>query len=105
VVRGEAVHYGEFLSGYALDELDAAEWKHRLDQSDWARLNPRRWSVVDAWVSLGMRLGARSYADYLADYTTITLGVDPVAELVATPQPIRALLAHGHSQHLEDVVR
>lgn len=105
VVRGEAVHYGEFLSGYALDELDAAEWKHRLDQSDWARLNPRRWSVVDAWVSLGMRLGARSYADYLADYPTITLGVDPVAELVATPQPIRALLAHGHSQHLEDVVR
>jgi thioester reductase-like protein len=105
VVRGEAVHYGEFLSRYALDELDAAEWKHRLDQSDWARLNPRRWSVVDAWVSLGMRLGARSYADYLADYPTITLGVDPVAELVATPQPIRALLAHGHSQHLEDVVR
>lgn len=60
MVRGEAVAYAEFLSGCALGELDVEEWKHRLDQSDWARQNPRRWSVVDAWVSLGMRLGTRS---------------------------------------------
>lgn len=98
MVRAEAVAYAEFLSECALGELDVAEWKHRLDQGDWARQNPRRWSVVDAWVSLGMRLGTRSYAEYLADYPTIALGVEPVAELVGTPQSVRALLAHGCSQ-------
>ncbi|OSC39904.1 peptide synthase [Mycobacterium decipiens] len=98
VVRGEAVAYAEFLRGYGLDELDPPEWKHRLDQSDWAKKHPRRWSVVDAWVTLGMTLGARSYAEYLAERPTIAVGVDPVAELTATPQSVRALLANGWSQ-------
>jgi thioester reductase-like protein len=57
VVHGEQVSYTELLGGYALDELEVTEWKRRLDQSNWARMNPRRWSVVDAWVSLGMQLG------------------------------------------------
>ncbi|OBF91812.1 peptide synthase [Mycobacterium sp. 852002-51163_SCH5372311] len=104
VVRGEAVEYGEFLSGYAFDELDVAEWKYRLDESDWAKNNPRRWSVVDAWLGLGMRLGARSYAEYLADYPTIALGVDSVAELAAPPQSLRSLVAHGFSRSPEAVV-
>ncbi|OBA84095.1 peptide synthase [Mycobacterium sp. 1164966.3] len=104
VVRGEAVEYGEFLSGYALDELDVAEWKHRLDESDWAKRNPRRWSVVDAWLGLGMRLGTRSYAEYLADYPTIALGIDSVGELAAPPQSLRTLVANGFSQAPEVVV-
>lgn len=95
VVRGEAVAYAELLSGYAIEELDVAEWKYRLDESDWAKGNPRRWSVVDAWLSLGMRLGGRSYAEYLADYPTIALGVEAVAELAAPPQSVLGLLAHS----------
>ena len=87
--------YSEFLSGYALDEVDPSAWKHQLDQSDWAKRNPRRWSVVDAWITLGMKLDARSYAEYLSDYPTIAIGVETVAELVAIPQSIRALVAHG----------
>ncbi|OBA72848.1 peptide synthase [Mycobacterium sp. 1554424.7] len=100
VVRGEAVAYADFLSGYAPDELDVVEWKYRLDHSDWATQNPRRWSVVDAWVSLGRRLGARSYAEYLADCPTIALGIGPVAEITAPTQSLRALLAHACSQSL-----
>lgn len=95
VVHGEAVAYAELLSGYGLDELDVVTWKHRLDQSDWAKRNPRRWSVVDAWVTLGMRLGPRSYAEYLAEYPTIALGGAPVGELVATPESVRELLARS----------
>ncbi len=95
VVHGEALAYSEFLSGYALDEVDPSAWKHQLDQSDWAKRNPRRWSVVDAWITLGMKLDARSYAEYLSDYPTIAIGVETVAELVAIPQSIRALVAHG----------
>ncbi|KAA1250464.1 AMP-binding protein [Mycobacterium simiae] len=101
VIRGEPVAYAEFLSEFACDAVDIAEWKHRLDRSDWAKQHPRRWSVIDAWVSLGMRLGNRSYADYLADYPTIDLGVEPVAELVATPQSLQALLRRGCSQPLK----
>lgn len=93
VARGEAVNYAGLLSGFAPDELDVAEWKGRLDDSDWAKSNPRRWSVVDGWVSLGMRMGARSYAEYLADYPTLPLGLETVTELVAQPQPIATLLA------------
>lgn len=94
VIRGEAVAYAGFLSEFTGDELAVAEWKHRLDRSDWAKRNPRRWSVIDAWVTVGMRLDMRSYSDY----PTIALGVKPVAELVAPPQSIRDLLAHGRSQ-------
>ncbi|MDT5222486.1 MAG: hypothetical protein QOF15_4591, partial [Mycobacterium sp.] len=50
-----------------------------------------RWSVVDGWVSLGMRLGARSYAEYLSDYPTLALGVDGVAKLCAPPASVREL--------------
>lgn len=85
VLRGTAVDYAEFLADVGGEELAAAAWKHRLDESDWARRNPQRWSVIDAWMTLGMRLGGRSYAQYLADYPTIDLPVDAITELVAAP--------------------
>jgi hypothetical protein len=91
VLRGETVDYAQLLSGFAADELDVVEWKHRLDESDWAKRNPRRWSVVDGWVSLGMRLGVRSYAEYLSEYPTLALGVDGVNELCAPPTSVREL--------------
>ncbi|MCI4676640.1 AMP-binding protein [Candidatus Mycolicibacterium alkanivorans] len=95
VVRGEAVEYAEFLGAFACDEVDVAEWKRRLDRSAWAARNPRRWSVIDAWISLGMRLGSRSYAEYLAEYPTIGLEVESVAELATRPGSLRALLDPG----------
>ncbi|MEU9809054.1 AMP-binding protein [Mycobacterium sp. NPDC050853] len=98
VVRGMAVPYAEFLGGFGLDELELREWKRRLDLSDWAKRNPRRWSVIDAWSGLGMRLGSRTYADYLAEYPTISLGAAPVTELAAVPESIRDLLAQGRSR-------
>ncbi|WP_085672758.1 AMP-binding protein [Mycobacterium szulgai] len=97
VVHGEVLAYAELLSGYGLDELDVTQWKCLLDQSDWAKRNPRRWSVVDAWASLGRMLGPRSYAEHLAQYPAIDLGVVVVGELVATPVSLRALLTHGLS--------
>lgn len=98
VVRGRAVHYAEFLGEYGLDELELPEWKRLLDRSDWARRNPRRWSVIDAWAGLGMRLGAQTYAEHLAGYPTISLDAVPVTELPAIPESIRDLLAQGRSQ-------
>lgn len=95
VVRGASVDYAELLGGFAVDELEVAQWKQHLDHSEWATANPRRWSVVDAWVSLGMRLGARSYAEYLADYPTIALDVGSVAELAAPPESVDNVLARG----------
>lgn len=88
VVRGVQVIYGEFLSRFAPEELEVATWKSALDQSDWARRNPRRWSVVDAWITLGMRLGGRSYSDYLSDYPTTPLTIESVGELVTEPGSI-----------------
>lgn len=93
VARGEAVDYAELLGGFMLDKLEVGEWKQRLDASEWATLNPRRWSVLDAWVSLGSRLGRRSYAEYLADYPTIALDVESAAELPATPESVHTVLA------------
>lgn len=93
VARGEAVQYASLLSTFVPDELDVAAWKRRLDDSDWAKANPRRWSVVDAWVSLGLKLGARTYTEYLADYPTIPVAVKSVAELAASSAPIASLLA------------
>ncbi|CAM2929075.1 peptide synthase [Mycobacterium intermedium] len=93
VARGEAVDYAGLLSKFGPDELDVTQWKRRLDDSDWAKSNPRRWSVVDGWVSLGMRMGARSYTEYLADYPTLPLGVATVTELATPTPPIAALLA------------
>ncbi|WP_246398460.1 AMP-binding protein [Mycobacterium vicinigordonae] len=98
VLRGQPVAYAEFLDGYGLEEISVAEWKARLDRSDWARRNPRRWSVLDGWISLGSRLGERSYSQYLADRPTVELAVDTVTEVDARPQPLRDLLARGHGK-------
>ena len=95
VLRGEPLAYAELLGEFARDELDPMEWKHRLDHSDWAKRNPRRWSVVDAWITLGMRLGTRSYAEYLAAYPTLELDIDLVTEIAAKPHSLRGLLKHG----------
>ncbi|WP_026356489.1 AMP-binding protein [Mycobacterium sp. 141] len=97
VLRGEAVGYPELLSTFADDPLDVLEWRRLLDESDWARRNPRRWSVIDAWIGLGTKLGGRSYARYLADYPALALGIESVAELVAMPASVDGLLAHGCS--------
>ncbi len=95
VLRGQALAYAEFLGEFAREELDPMEWKDRLDHSEWAKRNPRRWSVIDAWITLGMRLGTRSYADYLGAYPSIELDIDLVTELVTTPHSLRELLKHG----------
>lgn len=92
VVRGERVSYAGLLAEFGCAETEVAQWKHRLDESDWAADNPRRWSVLDAWVSLGMRLGTRSYGEYLADFPTVALNVERVAEVAAAPQALRSLL-------------
>ncbi|MGV1005128.1 MAG: AMP-binding protein [Candidatus Nanopelagicales bacterium] len=94
VLRGEAVLYAELLSEFAGEAVDPVGWKYRLDRSDWAKRNPRRWSVVDGWISLGMRLGERSYAEFLAGYPTIDLDIDSVAEIVPTVTSLRDLFAH-----------
>lgn len=93
VVRGQAVRYQELLGTVARDRVDSDEWKRRLDDSQWAKSNPRRWSVIDAWIGLGLTLGGRSYADYLADYPAIPLDIRSVGELVAEPPPVQVLLA------------
>ncbi|WP_243858071.1 AMP-binding protein [Mycobacterium sp. DL440] len=97
VMRGEAVAYRELLGTVASEEVDSHEWKRRLDESDWAKANPRRWSVIDAWIGLGTRLGGRSYAEYLAAYPVLPLGVRSVGELVAKPPSLQNLLAQGCS--------
>ncbi|MBF9519961.1 peptide synthase [Mycobacteroides chelonae] len=97
VVRGMEVRYAEFLAGFGLDELELSEWKQLLDGSDWAKRNPRRWSVIDAWAGLGLRLGSQTYADHLARYPTISLDA-AVSELGAVPESIRDLLVQGCSQ-------
>lgn len=95
VVRGVAVDYATFLGEFGGVRLDIAEWKRRLDRSGWAQTNPHRWSMIDAWVTLGRRLGGRSYAQYLADYPTLGLGIDGAAELATRPLPLRPLLEQG----------
>jgi hypothetical protein len=96
VLRGQELAYSEFIGGFARDEVDPMEWKHLLDQSDWAKRNPRRWSVIDAWITLGMRLRGRSYAEFLSDYPTMELAAESVAEVVVTrPRSLRTLLRCG----------
>jgi non-ribosomal peptide synthetase component F len=97
VLRGQALAYRELLGTFASEEVDSQQWKRRLDESDWAKANPRRWSVIDAWIGLGVTLGARSYTEYLAAYPAVPLGVRSVGELVAKPPPVRALLAQAWS--------
>ncbi|WP_253900441.1 AMP-binding protein [Mycobacterium asiaticum] len=92
VLRAEAVTYAQLFSEFVCAETDIEEWKTRLDQSDWAGENPRRWSVVDAWVSLGMMLGERSYREYLTDSPTVALQVERLAEIAAPPTSLRTLL-------------
>jgi len=93
VLRGEKVCYTEFLGEFGFAAVDVDEWKSRLDRSQWARSNPMRWAVIDAWVGLGMRLRGRSYAEYLAGYPTIDLDFESVAEVVSTPLSLHATLA------------
>lgn len=98
VLRGMSVSYAEFLGGFGLEELGLSEWKRLLDRSEWATQNPGRWSVLDAWAGLGMQLGSRSYADYLAGFRTISLDAAPVTELSALPESIRNLLTQEFSR-------
>ncbi|WKG01705.1 AMP-binding protein [Mycolicibacterium sp. HK-90] len=93
VLCGQTVSYPELLGAVAREPVDAPEWKRRLDESDWARANPRRWSVIDAWISLGVKLGGRSYPQYLAEYPALPLDIESVGELVAATPPIQSLIA------------
>ncbi len=99
VVRGQTVAYSEFLAEYG-DELAPADWKELLDNSDWARRYPRRWAAIDAWMTLGMRLGTRTYAEYLADYPTVDLGTESVVEVEATPEPLKELLTAEYTYRM-----
>ncbi|MGB8407407.1 MAG: AMP-binding protein [Mycobacterium sp.] len=93
VLRGQRVPYTEFLGEFAGATVDLAEWKQRLDRSAWSRRNPLRWAVIDAWVGLGARLAGRTYGDYLAQYPTVDIEVESVAEVASEPGPLRDLLA------------
>ncbi|MUL66596.1 peptide synthase [Mycobacterium sp. CBMA 234] len=98
VLRGEKVHYTEFLGSFGFDAIDIEEWKCRLDRSEWAARNPSKWAVIDAWVGLGARLQGRTYADYLAEYPTVDVDFEGVAECVSTPQSLRTVLARGGAE-------
>ncbi|PIB77290.1 peptide synthase [Mycolicibacterium brumae] len=91
-LRGTVVDYREFLAGFADRAMDAAEWKHRLDTSSWARRHPQRWSIIDGWLSLGALLGGRTYAEFLAQRPAVELDIRSVTELQAPPGPLRELL-------------
>lgn len=93
VLCGQPVSYPAVLGAVADERLDIHDWKRRLDESAWARANPRRWSVIDAWISLGVQLGGRSYPEYLAEYPALPLGVESVGELVAASPPVQSLIA------------
>jgi acyl-coenzyme A synthetase/AMP-(fatty) acid ligase/dTDP-4-dehydrorhamnose reductase len=95
VLRGEKFSYTAFLNSLGLEVIDLAEWKDRLDRSEWATRNPQRWAVLDAWVGLGARLRGRTYAEYLAEYPTVDVDFESVAECVSTPPPLRSVLAPG----------
>lgn len=94
-LRGTPIEYSKFLAHFGSRECDVERWKQHLDASDWARRNPRRWAVIDAWLTLGMRLGERSYAQYLSGHASFELQVDAVTELTAPPSRLVELVAHG----------
>ncbi|BBY65594.1 AMP-binding protein [Mycolicibacterium helvum] len=100
VIRGQQLPYTGFLSEYGGDRLPAADWKELLDQSDWASRNPRRWSAVDAWYTLGQRLGTRSFTDYLSEYPTIDLDTQSIAEVATTPEPLRERLTAEYAYRM-----
>lgn len=89
VLRGERVPYTEFLHGFGCDAIDVGDWKERLERSAWAARNPARWAVIDAWLGLGTRLRGRTYADYLAEYPTVDVGFEAVAERSSAPGSLR----------------
>lgn len=91
VLRGERVPYTEFLGGFGFDAIDIGEWKERLERSAWAARNPARWAVIDAWVGLGTRLRGRAYADYLAEYPTVDVDFEAVAERSSAPESLRGV--------------
>ncbi|CAM5729206.1 AMP-binding protein [Mycolicibacterium aubagnense] len=93
VLRGEKVHYTEFLGSFGFDAIDTVEWKDRLDRSAWAQQNRSRWAVIDAWIGLGTRLRGRTYAEYLAEYPTVDIDYESLTETVSMPEPLRGVLA------------
>ncbi len=95
VLRGTRVEYTGFLARFGSAELSVHEWKQRLDDSSWAKSNPRRWAVIDAWLTLGARLDGRTYGQYLADHPTLEVQADHVTELLADPAPLAELVASG----------
>lgn len=94
-LRGTPIEYSTFLADFGARECDVEQWKQQLDSSDWARGNPRRWAVIDAWLTLGMRLGGRTYAQYLAGHSTIDLQVETVTEVWAPASGLAELVSHG----------
>ena len=94
-LRGTPVEYSKFLAHFGSREYEVQQWKQHLDASDWARRNPRRWAVIDAWLTLGLRLGERSYAQYLAGHASFDLQVDAVTEVTAPSSRLAELVAHG----------
>ncbi|KKB98396.1 AMP-binding protein [Mycolicibacter arupensis] len=94
-LRATPVEYATFLAGFGTRESDVEQWKQQLDSSDWARGNPRRWAVIDAWLTLGMRLGERSYAQYLAGHASVDLQVEAVTEVWAPDSALAELVTHG----------
>lgn len=97
VMRGQPVSYGELLGGIAGKRVAIDQWQRCLDESDWAKENPRRWSVIDAWMTLGHILGGRTYAQFLAQYPALPLNVRSVGEVAVEPEALHSLLAHGYS--------
>ncbi|MBU9765865.1 AMP-binding protein [Mycobacterium sp. TNTM28] len=93
VLCAPPVSYPELLGAFGAEPLAAPDWKQRLDRSEWARANPGRWSVIDAWISLGTMLGGRSYPEYLASYPALPLEIDSVDTLTAIPPSIQELIA------------
>lgn len=49
--------------------------------------------MIDAWITLGSRLGTRSYAEYLDERPTIDLNTNATTTEIATkPPPLLPLL-------------
>lgn len=90
-LRGTVVDYPMFLADFAPREVDAAVWKQQLDDSDWARAHPGRWSIIDAWLSLGARLDGRSYGEFLAGLPSVGLDVGAVTHIDAPAENLREL--------------
>ncbi|MGB5110975.1 MAG: AMP-binding protein [Mycobacterium sp.] len=97
VLRGETVDYTELLSRVTTTELNVDEWKQLLDASGWSQRNSRRWSVIDGWITLGQRIGNRTYAEYLAQYPILDLDVRSVAEIATSLGPIADVLCPEQS--------